>query len=442
MSFFNFSNKKEEEATQQPSVRNQFIVDAINRSMAVIEFNVDGSIITANQNFLNTVGYDLHEIEGKHHSVFCDAELKASSGYRDFWAQLASGKFFSGEYKRLNKKGEELWLEASYNPILNEEGRVVKIIKFASDVTERLTKFKTAQRSQDALNLSLAVIEFDPEGNILTANDNFCVTTGYNLQQIVGRHHSLFCKDSYVNSAEYSGFWARLKSGESFGGRFERVDSSGQPLWLEATYNPIRDDNNQVYKVVKFASNITDRVIKQIKDAESALEAHELAKKTDVTAEKGSDVIHSAVSEMTAISEAVKESSDVITELSNQSEQITNIVNTIRGIAEQTNLLALNAAIEAARAGDQGRGFAVVADEVRQLAGRTTTSTEEISEMIEKVQALTNSAINSMEACQGQANSGTELASQAGEVITEIKDGITSVVNAVSVFTESIEQYK
>jgi methyl-accepting chemotaxis protein len=443
MSFFNFSSKPDASiTTNTKGVQNQFVVDAINRSMAVIEFNTDGTIITANQNFLNTVGYELEEIQGKHHSIFCDADLKASSEYREFWSQLAAGQFFSGEYKRINKRGEQLWLEASYNPILNDEGKVVKVIKFASDVTEKLSSFKASQRSLAALDLSLAVIEFDPDGNIITANENFCVATGYNLQQIQGKHHRMFCKESYTNTSEYSNFWARLKSGESSGGRFERVDSSGQPLWLEATYNPIRDENNQVYKVVKFASNITERVSKQIKDAESAVQAHELAQQTDLTAEKGAEVIHNAVSEMNAISKAVKESSSVITELSNQSEQITNIVNTIRGIAEQTNLLALNAAIEAARAGDQGRGFAVVADEVRQLAGRTTTSTEEISEMIDRVQSLTNSAINSMEACQTQADSGTELASQAGEVITEIKEGITSVVDAVSVFTDSIEQYK
>jgi len=415
------------------------MVDAIRHSMAVIEFTLDGHILEANQNFLKTVGYSLEDIKGRHHSMFCEDSYSNSREYKDFWQGLRNGSFVSGEFKRLDSGGKTLWLEASYNPVRDKEGKVVKVVKFASDVTEKLNKSKETQDIVDALNLSVAVIEFNLDGTIIKANNNFCSATGYRESDIRGKHHRIFCKESYANSKDYSDFWERLGRGESFGGRFERINASNDALWLEATYNPICDENGKTYKVVKFASDITEAVVKQNKDSQSAIKAFELASETDSSAIEGSEVIHKAASEMTTISKAVSNSSAAITDLAEQSEQITNIVNTIRGIAEQTNLLALNAAIEAARAGEQGRGFAVVADEVRQLAGRTATSTQEISEMIDKVQTLTNSAITSMTTCQTQADSGVELASQAGDVITKIQESISEVVGAVSVFTKGVD---
>jgi len=437
---FNFSlnsNKKDE---PQPLSESQLAMKALSTSTAVIEFNAEGIILTANDNFLQTTGYELSEIQGQHHKIFCPAKLVTSQEYQDFWRDLKNGKFVSGEFKRIDKEGKELWLEASYNPIIDEAGNLIKIIKFASDVTEKLSSLKDTQKLQDALNLSLAVIEFSPDGNVIKANDNFCKAAGYSLNEIEGKHHRIFCKESDTKTSEYTEFWRRLNNGESFGGRFERVDSAGNPLWLEATYNPISDDSGEVVKVVKFAFNITERVTKQQQDALSAFRAYELATETDISTEKGSNVIHQAAAQMTELSKLVTDSSSSIAGLAQQSEDITTIVNTIRGIAEQTNLLALNAAIEAARAGEQGRGFAVVADEVRQLAGRTATSTQEISDMIEKIQTQTQSSISSMEACQSQADSGVELASQAGNVITEIKASITEVVDAVSVFKQNMEK--
>lgn len=436
MSLFNFGNKKPADDNQSTD-ESQALLAAINKSMAMIEFTVDGRIITANNNFLDTVGYQLSEIQGQHHRMFCHDDMANSMEYRDFWENLKRGKYQSGEFRRRNKAGDELWLEASYNPVKNDQGEIVKVIKLASDIT---TRRKDAQSLISALNLSLAVIEFNLDSTIINANDNFCKTTGYSIDQIKGKSHKMFCKPDYANSSNYSNFWARLNRGESFGGRFERVCASGSTLWLEATYNPIRNEKGEIYKVVKFASDITKNVAKQIANTESAIKAHQLAQGTNASTEEGAEVIHRATSEMSAISQAVTESSTVIDDLASHSEQITNIVNTIRGIAEQTNLLALNAAIEAARAGDQGRGFAVVADEVRQLAGQTAESTQEISTMIDKIQAITQSAISSMQYCKEQADSGTELASQAGNVITEIKTSISEVVNAVSVFTENIEE--
>jgi len=432
------SSSSKDELNSLPE--SQLILNALYESTAAIEFTPDGIILSANKNFLKATGYDLSEIEGQHHRMFCDQELAKSQEYRNFWNDLKEGQFVSGEFKRVDKDGRELWLEASYNPVLDEQGNVIKIIKFASDVTEKLNVFKNTQRMQDALNLSLATIEFTLDGVIVKANDNFCKASGYSLSEIEGRHHRIFCTERYRDSSEYSDFWKRLGMGESQGGRFERVDATGNPLWLEATYNPIRDDSGHIFKIVKFASNITERVTKQQEDASSAVRAYELATETDASTEEGSKVIHKAAAEMKELSKLVTDSSSSISDLAQQSEDITTIVNTIRGIAEQTNLLALNAAIEAARAGEQGRGFAVVADEVRQLAGRTATSTQEISDMIEKIQSHTHSSISSMEACQSQADSGVELASQAGDVITKIKASITEVVGAVSVFKQNMDK--
>lgn len=442
---FDIFNKKKAAlaASKQVELDNSnAIIAALQHSMAVIEFSISGEILTANQNFLNTVGYSLEEVAGKHHSMFCEDSLVKSAEYKGFWQKLASGQFVSGEFKRISKEGQHLWLEASYNPVYDQNGKVVKIVKFASDVTEKLTESKKTNEVVRALDRSVAVIEFDLDGMILVANENFCNAAGYSMDNLPGKHHSIFCKADYVKTKEYSDFWSRLGKGEVFDERFERVTASGDALWLDATYNPIRDVNGSVYKVVKFASDVTERVMLKIANTESATKAHELVKSTDEAAEDGAKVIHKAVMEMTNISEAIAESASTINDLANQSEQITNIVNTIRGIAEQTNLLALNAAIEAARAGDQGRGFAVVADEVRQLAGRTSTSTQEISEMIDKIQSLTSSAITSMTTCQTQSESGVELAGQAGEMMTQIKDRLSGVVTAVSVFSERLDEEK
>ncbi|MEO0444230.1 MAG: PAS domain-containing methyl-accepting chemotaxis protein, partial [Pseudomonadota bacterium] len=355
MFFFGSKSKDSSRASERlvrESLDNQAVLEAIKAATAVIEFQPSGHIITANANFLEAVGYSLDEIVGKHHRIFCPQSLIDSADYKQFWQDLAAGRFLSGEFKRVHKDGSPLWLEAFYSPVRDTDGNVVKIVKLAADVTESFQNLKDKQSLQDALAQSVAIIEFNTDGTVITANGNFCNATGYRLEQIQGKHHQMFCPPDYVNSSEYATFWSRLAAGEAFGGRAERVDAAGNPLWLEATYNPIRDEEGKVYKVVKFASNITAEVLQEKQDATSALKAHTLATETDTTVEKGSEVIHRAVQEMNTISTTVSESAKSIEELASHSGQITDIVDTIRGIAEQTNLLALNAAIEAARAGD------------------------------------------------------------------------------------------
>jgi methyl-accepting chemotaxis protein len=410
------------------------LLDAINRSMAVIEFDLDGVVLRANDNFLKTMGYTAEQAIGQPHRRFCTPEFGRSAQYTDLWSRLKNGQFQSGTFERVDGKGQPIWLEASYNPIKDASGRVVKVVKYAMDVTAKVQQESEANAKLQAIDRAMAVIEFNLDGSILTANQNFLTRMGYTLAELKGKHHRLFCTPALVNSNAYEDFWRRLNQGELFQGQFERVDKRGQTVWLEANYNPVYDAAGRLCKVVKFASDVTARVEQHEQDARSASAAYHISVATRKVAEQGTQVIQQAASEMREIAEDIAESSTLIAQLGERSEQITAIVNTIRAIADQTNLLALNAAIEAARAGEQGRGFAVVADEVRLLAGRTSGSTAEISSMISLIQNETRQAIKSMEGTRGRAAEGVELANQAGTVILQIRDGASEAVDAVSMF--------
>ncbi|MDZ3829415.1 PAS domain-containing methyl-accepting chemotaxis protein [Pseudomonas monsensis] len=410
------------------------LLEAIDRSMAVIEFDLDGVVLTANDNFLKTTGYRADQVIGQPHRLFCTPEFGRSAQYTELWLRLKNGQFQSGTFERVNSQGQPIWLEANYNPIKDASGRVVKVVKYAMDVTTKVQQESEANAKLQAIDRAMAVIEFDLDGGILTANQNFLTRMGYTLGELKGKHHRLFCRADLVNSSAYEDFWRRLNQGELFQGQFERVDKRGQTVWLEANYNPVYDASGRLCKVVKFATDVTARVEQHEQDARSASAAYHISVETRKVAEQGTQVIQQAASEMREIADDIAQSSTLIAQLGERSEQITAIVNTIRAIADQTNLLALNAAIEAARAGDQGRGFAVVADEVRQLAARTSGSTAEISNMIGLIQSETRQAIKSMEGTRGRAAQGVELADQAGSVILQIRDGASEAVQAVSMF--------
>ncbi|MCU0073355.1 PAS domain-containing methyl-accepting chemotaxis protein [Pseudomonas koreensis] len=431
--FFN-RNKPALDNLQQTLTQQAGLLEAIDRSMAVIEFDLDAVVLRANDNFLKTMGYTAEQVIGQPHRRFCPPEIARSSQYTELWSRLKSGQFQSGTFERIDAQGRPIWLEASYNPIKDASGRVVKVVKYAMDVTAKVQQESEANAKLQAIDRAMAVIEFDLDGSILTANQNFLTRMGYTLAELKGKHHRLFCTAELVNSSAYQDFWRRLNQGELFQGQFERVDKRGQTVWLEANYNPVYDAADRLCKVVKFASDVTARVEQHEQDARSASAAYHISVSTRKVAEQGTQVIQQAASEMRDIADDIAESSTLIAQLGERSEQITAIVNTIRSIADQTNLLALNAAIEAARAGEQGRGFAVVADEVRQLAARTSGSTAEISNMIGLIQSETRQAIKSMEGTRGRAAQGVELADQAGTVILQIRDGASEAVDAVSMF--------
>ena len=428
------AHKKTINALQHRIAQQASLLDAIERSMAVIEFDLQGNVLRANDNFLKTMGYRAEQILDQPHRMFCTPAFARSAEYNQLWTHLRNGQFQSATFERVGANGASVWLEASYNPVRDEAGRVIKVVKYAMDVTPRLQAESEANAKLAAIDRAMAMIEFNLDGTIISANANFLQRMGYSLAQIQGKHHRLFCKPELASSAAYAEFWNRLNQGELFNGQFERVDKNGQVVWLEANYNPVYDASGRLCKVVKFASDVTARVQQHAADAQSAAQAYHLSLNTQDMAEKGAEVIQKTASGMREIAQDIDTSSQLIAKLGERSQQITAIVNTIRGIADQTNLLALNAAIEAARAGEQGRGFAVVADEVRQLAARTSGSTAEISGMIAMIQEETRQAIDSMDATRDRAAQGVDLANQAGTVILQIREGTGEAVQAVSAF--------
>ncbi|MEB2516840.1 PAS domain-containing methyl-accepting chemotaxis protein [Pseudomonas sp. YuFO20] len=409
---------------------------AVSRSMAMIEFTPDGVVLEANENFCKAMGYSAEEVRGKHHRIFCEEAFYRSEEYARLWRDLARGEPISGTFLRLNKSGKETWLEASYMPVLGPDRQVRSVIKVATDISARVNQDHENQSRLAAIGRSMAVIEFTPEGRVITANDNFLKTTQYSLNEVVGQHHSMFCHRAEAESQGYKNFWASLNRGEYHSHRFERKSKQGQTIFLEASYNPLFDAKGRLYKVVKFASDITQQMTTLQSAADSA---HSTSVQNDACARKGSEVVQQTVQIIQDISKDLNQAALSIDAVNKQSEIIGSIVQTIRGIADQTNLLALNAAIEAARAGEHGRGFAVVADEVRSLAARTSQATLEIVDVVRKNHDLSLSAVSSMQSSLSRTGLGVELANEAGEVILEIQQGSRHVVDAISQFNSTLQ---
>lgn len=388
------------------------VLSAIESHVAVIEFSSTGEILTANTLFLAVVGYTLDEVIGSFHRIFCEPGLTESPEYQTFWQKLRQGVAQTGTFLRVNKQGQPLWLEATYFPVLNEQGRVAKIVKIASDITQKQLRLNSQDAILSALQKSMAVIEFKTDGTIISANDNFLNVMGYRLEQLTGQHHQIFCDSEFYQ--QNPNFWQELVAGQHKAGRFRRIDALGREMWLEATYNPIFDDKGQVTRVVKFASDITERVRQSERNTVIAEEVGVIASETSGIVDKGNYSLQASVQTSTQVSTDLEQASTVISRLNEQAYNIEEIVATISGLADQTNLLALNAAIEAARAGEQGRGFAVVADEVRQLAGRTSTATIEIGQVVQENRELTGQVSTAI-------NAVTEVAALSRQQVQEVE---------------------
>ncbi|WP_421350018.1 methyl-accepting chemotaxis protein [Aeromonas veronii] len=426
---FNFKLKAELQACQMQLAQAQAFIDAVKVGVATISFTPSGEILEANPLFLNLVGYSEQEVIGKHHRIFCDAHYVQSSSYAQFWEQLRQGHSHSGTYQRFDKQGRELWLEATYFPV-KLDGKVVRVVKIASDITESYQQLSRQKAIISALDRALAIIEFTPKGEIVTANQNFLSCVGYSLSQLKGQHHRLFCDESFYREQPH--FWDDLAHGQLKSGLFSRRDSHGNEIWLEATYNPIKDESGKVVKVIKFASEVTERIKRAQAVSEAANIAQTISQETTCFAETGSELLAASVAISSAISEQVSRTSGLIGQLNEQSKSIEAIVSTISSIAEQTNLLALNAAIEAARAGDQGRGFAVVADEVRQLAARTSLSTGEIASVVQKNRELTAQITSNINEVATSAQRGKEQIGEVSGVMSQIEQGAINVTETVS----------
>jgi methyl-accepting chemotaxis protein len=409
-------------------------IAAIHRAQAVIEFTPEGIIQKANKNFLDTVGYDLSEVKGKHHAIFVAPDYASSPDFARFWADLGRGEYKAGEFQRFGKGKKEIWIQASYNPILDMNGKVLKVIKYASDITAEKLKNLDYIGQVNAIHKLQAVIEFTPDGTILTANPNFLGAMGYHLDEIKGKHHSMFAAPDYAASAEYKTFWANLAAGQSNTAEFKRFGKNGKEIWIQASYTPILDMNGKVFKVIKFASEITNLIKAR----------GETARITDKTLQNIVDINNSSQEMLSAITEishnmdksqaavqGIVEKTNAAGNLTSRLQQtaksMESVVDLIRDIAEQVNLLSLNATIEAARAGDAGKGFAVVAGEVKNLASQTSQATNEISEQINAMQR----------AAQEVADSTREI-SQSILGVSEYVTGVASALEEQNAVTNDI----
>ncbi|KRV85586.1 methyl-accepting chemotaxis protein [Aeromonas veronii] len=426
---FNSKLKAELQQCQDQLLEQQGFFDAVHGSVATITFTPDGTVLAANDLFLNVVGFSAPEVIGQHHRIFCNKLYAQSSDYQQFWADLKQGRSRTGVFQRFNKRGEAIWLEATYFPV-KLRGVVTKVIKIAADITEHHLQLLSQQAVVTALDRSLAVIEFTPGGEVIAANGNFLHTMGYTLAQVQGKHHRIFCDDQFYRDQPH--FWDELGRGQFKSGLFCRQNSHGSKVWLEATYNPILDEHRKVVKVIKFASDITERINKSDAVREAAMLAHDAARETLNCAERGAGLLSSVVDTSSLIASQLTHSIGLINQLNEQSRSIEAIVSTISSIADQTNLLALNAAIEAARAGDQGRGFAVVADEVRQLAARTSLSTDEIAKVVQNNRELTAKVTSEMSDVASSAELGKQQVGEVNEVMSDIRREANNVSSTVS----------
>lgn len=415
------------------------LVNAIHRAMAVIELSPEGIVRSANTHFPDITGYCAGDLIGQHHRRLCTQGLAASGEYTRFWERLRQGEFIAGRFERLTRKGDTLWLEASYNPVKNRQGKVIRVVKTATDITARVGAEQEMNSLLNAIDRAMAVIEFTPDGHILTANDNFLSTVGYTLDELQGKHHRIFCERDYAESQEYRDFWAHLNAGEFLSKQFKRVDRQGRTLWLEASYNPVFDAGGHLYKVIKFATDITGRVTRE---NESASMAYQISANTEASANDGSRIIKETVSEIRHIAEQVAATSQQLDTLAQRSAEIDKVVENIRTIAEQTNLLALNAAIEAARAGAHGRGFAVVSREVRQLSIDTSQATRDIAATVATLRDLTRAVSCGMQSCLGSVDNGVRMAGEAGDAIDRIRAGANDVVNAIAHVSSTLHHLK
>ncbi|MGC8519083.1 MAG: methyl-accepting chemotaxis protein [Steroidobacteraceae bacterium] len=475
------------DALEWANLRGQ--VAALERSQAVIEFALDGTILTANEHILSILGYSLEEVRGKHHRMFIDGAFAANAEYRAFWERLARGEFCAGQYRLIGKGARELWLQGAYNPILDPEGKPFKVVNIGTDITAGKLQVADLEGKLRAIDKVQAIIEFDLDGTIRDANENFLRVVGYSMGEIRGKHHRMFVDPAFAGSAQYRDFWAKLARGEHDSGEYCRLAKDAREVWLQASYTPILDANGRPLKVVKFATDITERkrLTQQLDDlvgrirhavaevtvsardiadgnaslsqrveqqaasleeiagsmkemtqtvqhnSQSAAGADHLAGEARASAERGGSVVSEAVEAMDAINTA--------------SRKISAIIGVIDEIAFQTNLLALNAAVEAARAGEQGRGFAVVASEVRNLAGRSASAAKEIKALIqdsgEKVADGSRLVMQSGESLRdivAAVKKVTDIVAEIAAASGEQTSGIDQIARAVTQMNEVTQQ--
>jgi methyl-accepting chemotaxis protein len=454
-------------------------VAAIGKSNATIEFALDGTILTANDNFLNALGYSLAEIQGKHHGMFVDPDYRASPEYRLFWERLGRGEFDAGQYRRIGKGGKEVWIQASYNAILDRKGRPFKVVKYASDITEQKMRNLDFEGQLAAINKAQAVIEFTLDGKVLTANENFLKTLGYSLAEIKGQHHGMFVDAAYRQSPDYRLFWEKLGRGEFDAGQYKRIGKGGREVWIQASYNPILDADGKPMKVVKYATDVTAQVtaVQQTQEVVAATKNNDLTRRIPLEGKTGDiarlcagvngllDTMVAVVSDIKAsageVSNAAAEIATSTTDLSQRTEeQAASLEETSASMEEISATVKKNA--ESAQQANQfttgtrevaDRGGEVVAQAVGAMARIEESSRKifDIISVIDEIARQTNllalnaavEAARAGEAGRGFAVVASEvrsLAQRSSQAAKDIKDLITNSSNQVKEGVELVNK--
>ncbi|MFL7866468.1 methyl-accepting chemotaxis protein [Vibrio cincinnatiensis] len=437
--FFNQSLQKENQQLKDHLYSLEQVRESLDSDMLRITLDPQGHIVSINNNFEQELGIVFNTIDGVHLTNLVPPKARKTPHFNRMKTALEQRKHWNGALQIAKSNGEEAWLRIILQPIINSQGQLLRFFVFATELTRTITASREHEDMLNALNRSTAVIEFTLDGKIIRANDNFLRTMKYRSnEQIAGKHHRIFCEEEEANSPAYAAFWKKLASGQYISERFKRVDSAGQIVWLEASYNPIHNDLGELYKVVKFATVITEQVNQEQAVSEAANIAYAVSEKTGQQTLEGQQVVTAIIDKMDNLVKQMKQAMMDIESLNVHSQKISKLVESISGIADQTNLLALNAAIEAARAGEQGRGFAVVADEVRQLASRTNNTTEEIVTVVAENLRRTTKAVELIAACQSQAGETLTLSTQAGQLMEDVQMGAQKVVDAISQFSQKL----
>jgi len=474
-------------------------LSAIDKSMGTIEFSLDGKILTANENFLGLLGYTLGEVQGQHHRMFVDPSFRESAEYRQFWDKLGRGEFDEGQYKRITKDGKEVWIQASYNPIMDVNGKPYKVVKFASDITQQKMQNANFEGQLSAINKSMAVIEFSLDGVILTANDNFLKTLGYTQDEVRGQHHRIFVDPVYRESTEYREFWAKLGRGEYDAAQYKRIGKGGKEAWIQASYNPIMDTNGKPFKVVKFAIDVTEQVkatqalneaVEQTQTVVEAAQDGDLTQRIPMEGKTGAlealcSGVNSLVQSMLDVLETIKESSDTIgnaskeiaagnSDLSQRTEEqassleetaasMEELTSTVKQNAEnakQANQLALSSSSVATKGGE------VVRESVSTMA-QISESSNKIADIISVIDGIAfqtnilalNAAVEAARAgeqgrgfavvaaevrnlAQRSANAAKEIKTLITDSVSKVESGTSQVTQAGKTMDEIVESIK
>ncbi|MBH9738408.1 chemotaxis protein [Vibrio navarrensis] len=437
--FFNKSLQRENQELREKLYSLEQVSESLNNDMLRITLDPQGKVIAVNANFEQELGIKFEKISGVHLTQLVPKSARNTQHYTRMKSAIEKREHWNGALQIEKGNHQEAWLRAIIQPMIDIKGKVQSFVVFATELTRTISKSREHEDMLKALNRSTAVIEFSLDGTIIRANENFLRSMGFsNNEQITGKHHRIFCHSEEVNSPAYAAFWKKLASGQFVSDRFKRIDNYGRTVWLEASYNPIHNELGELYKVVKFATVITDQVNQESAAAEAAQFAYSISDETGKQTSQGQEVVRSMINKMDSLVQQMQRASRDIEALNEHSQKIDALVGDISAIADQTNLLALNAAIEAARAGEQGRGFAVVADEVRKLASRTNLTTKEIADVVSENLQRTTKAVELIATCQVQAGDTLQLSNQAGQLMEEIKSGAEQVIESVSQFNQKL----